>query len=156
MAPRDTREFPLIYFAHPITDYSNEYYESDIETQAIHMIETMLPYKVLNPNQPIHAQNYNKAKKEKGNGMLYFLGEVLPLCHAGILMPFKENHLGSGLFGAGVHKEGAYFLRHNLPLYEITRDLDIIKLEKIPEHRKLNVEQTRAVLKELTTLVTMS
>lgn len=124
---------PKIYFGHPVN-----FYNTEIETQLIHIIENNLKkYQVENPNQPHHQEGYKKWKKEHGRGMDYYFKEVLPEMDAGIFLPFED-----GMFGAGVYGEAEFLKNQAKPIYQITLE-GIISDLNLNKEKALSIDDTR-------------
>ncbi len=100
-----------IYFGHTV-----DLYNTPKEGELIAAIERALPqYAVENPNQPVHEEGYQTAKRETGKGMSYYFEKVLPKMDAGVFQPFAD-----GKFGAGVFGEAEFLHEQGRPIYEIT------------------------------------
>ncbi len=91
-----------------------------------------------NPNKLIHQKNYQKWKKECGDGMLYYFKEVLPKMDSGIFLPFEDGMFGKRVFGE-MKKLGDL----GKPLWEIGFRGKINSIDKIDYSRELSVEETR-------------
>ena len=123
-----------MYFGHPISIYNKPK-----EAELIKIIEKVfVNYEVENPNQPRHSKGYQKWKKRKGNGMLYYYEKVLPHMDAGIFLPFED-----GMWGAGVFHEAEFLQQQEKPIYEINVNGDILEAHLNPA-KKLSIEDTRA------------
>ena len=81
---------------------------------------------------------YQKYKLEKGNGMLYFFEEVLPLMDIGVFLAFQD-----GMFGAGVYREAEFLEDSGKPIFEIDSKGEISDLI-LDASKFLSVEETRA------------
>ena len=122
-----------IYFGHPINTYNKE-----IETTIEEVIKKEFEWlDILNPNQQIHQEGYQRYKKTRGNGMEYFYQEVLPLCSSGIFLSFPE-----GTFGAGVAGEYQWLKEQGRPIYTINNK-GLITSEGIDTNLILSIEETR-------------
>jgi len=125
---------PRLYFGHTV-----DIYNTPKEQELMAAIEIALPeYEVENPNQPSHEEGYQQYKREKGSGMKYYFEEVLPNMDAGIFQPFAD-----GKFGAGVFGEAKFLHEQGKPVYEITLEGVVNRLE-LDASRTLSVEETRA------------
>ena len=124
----------VIYFGHPVN-----FYNTEIEANLIECIKAKFPeFNIENPNQKIHQQGYQKWKRIKGNGMIYYFKEVLPCMDAGVFLPFEDKMLGADVF-----KEATFLDQLKKPIYEISLEEIIIPLVLNPK-RVLSVEQTKA------------
>lgn len=122
-----------IYFGHPIN-----FYNTPKESQLIQIIRMQFPNSLIeNPNQPHHSENYQKWKKERGNGMLYYYEKVLPFCDKGVFLSFED-----GMFGYGVFGEAEFMNNAGKTIYEISLD-GKIKIMAIDFSRLLSIEETR-------------
>lgn len=123
-----------LYFAYPINVFN-----TPLEQRLLSEISNSFPdWKIENPNQSHHQKNYQIWRKEKGNGILYFLEEVLPKLDTGIALPFSD-----GMFGAGIVGEINFFLERDKLAWEINHKGIITLLPLIPESKILTIEQTR-------------
>src|SRR5437899_2122953 len=126
-----------LYFAHPVNVYGRP-----LEDELIVAIETLLGCEVENPNQPHHAEGYQRA------GMSYFYDEVLPDCDGCVVLPFSDGKLGRGVAG-----EAKWFLERGLPVHIIgsipficARDLTELEAEhllRLDPLLVLSVDETR-------------
>ncbi|MEE9525043.1 MAG: hypothetical protein V3V78_00370 [Candidatus Woesearchaeota archaeon] len=122
-----------IYFGHPVNTYNTE-----LERILIEAIKQRFPgCEIENPNQPKHAEGYQAWKQEKGDGMEYFLVEVLPKMDKGVFLAFED-----GMLGAGVYKEAEFMHCISKEIFEINHNQDISFIVLDPS-RKLSVEETR-------------
>src|SRR3989338_10132895 len=125
---------PKIYFGHTV-----DIYNTPKERELVAIIEkAFLQYDVENPNHPVHEEGYQTYKTEKGSGMKYYFEKVLPSMAAGVFQPFAD-----GKFGAGVFGEAKFLHEQGKPVYEITLEGVVRKLE-LDASRTLSVEETRA------------
>lgn len=125
-----------LYFGHPINVYDTE-----LETKLCEEISKIfhhLGWDIENPNKQKHQDGYQLWLKTKGNGMKYYFEEVLPACHGGIFLPFRDGAWGKGVFGEA---EFLFSLGH--PIWRITHDFTITKLDDLSKVRVLSVEETR-------------
>ena len=128
-----------LYFGHPINTYN-----TPLEEQLISVIAQEFPdWEIENPNQKKHSEGYKKWREETGNGMKYFAEEVLPSCDGGVFLAFRD-----GKWGAGVVKEGVYFLEKDLPVYEVTLDFQFNSLDEFSDDRILGVDETRERIRD--------
>lgn len=136
----------LLYFMHPVNTYDTE-----IERFCLKLLAATLPsWKIENPNQPHHQEGYERYKAMPGRiGMDYFPAEVLPPCRGGAYLPFRD-----GKVGAGIWKEADWLSDRGFLLWEIqiafvgegSRIPDcttLVRTARIPENRRLTVEETR-------------
>lgn len=124
------------YFAHPISDYDTCFEQIIVERLDLHRI-------IENPNQPRHQEGYARW------GMQHFLQNVLPSCCGCFFLAFPGGHIG-----AGVAQEVEYFLKQDLPVFEIVSLTEtlLVPVTHIQERRILTREETRGVSKVLKTL----
>ncbi|MBI5046099.1 MAG: hypothetical protein HZC14_03840 [Candidatus Niyogibacteria bacterium] len=123
-----------LYFGHPINTYDTE-----LEKQLLKAISEIFPgWSIENPNQKHHQAGYEYFLKLTGHEMEYFYKEVLPKCHAGIFLPFRD-----GKWGAGVFKEAAFMASRKRPIYQITAD-GVITEVILKDDQMLSVEETRS------------
>ena len=124
-----------LYFGHPINTYN-----TDLERQLILSINVAFPDCVIeNPNAQKHQDGYVLWREKIGNGMAYFIEEVLPHCGSGIFLAFRD-----GKFGSGVVSEMRFFTERNYPTWEILPNGDISALKTPHADRILSVEETRS------------
>lgn len=125
--------FLKMYFGHPINVY-----DTDLESNLLKIIsETWPSWVIENPNQKRHSEGYERYLKTSGKGMDYYFCEVLPDCHGGIFLPFRDGKYGMGVFGE------AKFLRdQSCPIWQIDADGHISKLD-LSLAKVLSVEETR-------------
>lgn len=123
-----------VYFGHPINTY-NTGYERYLEV----IIKSSFKggWKLENPNQAKHSIGYKNYKKEYGDGMLYYMAEVLPFMDAGVFLSFDD-----GMFGAGVYTEAQFIKNNSKPIYEISNGI-ITDLD-LDSSRRLSVSDTRS------------
>ncbi|MDD5251681.1 MAG: hypothetical protein PHT12_03535 [Patescibacteria group bacterium] len=127
-----------IYFGHPINTYDTE-----LERSLVEAIEAAFPdWEVLNPNQPEHQEACQRYRRETGNGMTYFLQEMLPPCSAGVFLPFRD-----GKFGAGVCAEADFLASRGCPIFEVSAEGRVTPLV-LDSARALSVEETRARIRD--------
>lgn len=122
-----------IYYAHPINLYDTPL-EKDIER----MIQLSFYQLVENPNQKHHAEGYQLYKEMYGNGMKYYLDEVLPKCLSVVSVPFPE-----GTFGAGVAMEHNFITKNGGSGYVYDVNKGLYSLERVPEIITLSVDETK-------------
>lgn len=128
-----------LYFGHPVNTYNIE-----LETQLLEAIVREFPdWEIENPNQKKHQEGYKKWMEETGNGMKYFTEEVLPSCDGGVFLAFRD-----GKWGAGVAKEGIYFLERDLAVCEVTLDFEFNSLDEFSADRTLSVDETRKRIRD--------
>lgn len=85
---------PRLYFGHPINTYN-----TTLEERLLRQISLSFPsWEIENPNQKHHEKQYEHWKKTTGTGMNYFTKQVLPNCHGGIFLPFRDGAWSSGVF----------------------------------------------------------
>lgn len=126
--------FKKIYFGHPVASFNTKE-----ERQLIRHIKEAFPdYKIENPNQPCHDEGYQRYEAKTGNGMDYFLAEVLPYMDAGVFLPFSDGKLGAGVFW-----EAEFIANAGKPIYEISLERIIIFMA-IDVSRRLSAEETNA------------
>jgi hypothetical protein len=127
-----------IYFGHPMNTYGTL-----LETQLLATIGRAFPgWKIENPNQEHHQQGCRRWEKATGNPMEYFFEEVLPDCHAGIFLPFRDGTWGAGVFG-----EAAVLLEQGRLVWKITPDGTITKVNDLDGSLKLSINETLARIK---------
>lgn len=101
-----------LYFGHPINTYN-----STLEERLLRQISlSFLSWEIENPNQTHHRDGYANWK-ETASKMDYFTKQVLPNCHGGIFLPFRD-----GAWGAGVFMEAKFFADRKLPIWMIFPD----------------------------------
>lgn len=127
-----------LYFGHPINTYN-----TDLEQQLLRRIsETFPDWEIENPNQKHHHAGYKHLKETTGNGMDYFLKQVLPDCHGGIFLPFRD-----GAWGGGIFKEAQFYAEQGLPVWIIDLNGDIkLLVWKLfnRKYKSLTREETKA------------
>lgn len=123
---------PKIYFGHPINAYGTE-----LEKQLLEKIAAAFPeFEIENPGEKRHKEEYLHWKRESGSGMDYFFKKVLPGCDAGVFLPFRDGAWGAGVFG-----EAEILASRGCPIYQITSD-GIITRVNLDEIRVLTIEET--------------
>jgi hypothetical protein len=124
-----------LYFGHPINVY-----DTPLERSLLAMIAAVLPeWEVLNPNAPEHNAGYATAAAS-GNGMRYFLDEVLPGCDGGIFLPFRD-----GKWGKGVFTEAEALFGRRCPIWMIDHRGLVWSLDGLPDlSQVLTIEETRS------------
>ncbi|OYT36507.1 hypothetical protein B6U91_01030 [Candidatus Pacearchaeota archaeon ex4484_71] len=130
-----------MYFAHPVNFYEGSKFNSHGKTESnlIKKISREFPnYKIHNPNQSIHQENYQLWKKQFGNGMKYYFEVVLPKMSACIYLVFEDGMIGKGVFG-----EAEHLLQAKKPVWEINENGIITPISKMDHSRMLSVEETR-------------
>jgi len=121
-----------LYFGHPINIY-----DTDVEVRLLRKISEAFPeWDIENPNQKHHADGYEHWKKTTGKGMDYFFKVVLPSCHGGIFLPFRDGKWGAGVFG-----EAKYLSEKGCPIWQITAE-GTIRQSNLDEAEILTVEET--------------
>lgn len=128
-----------LYFGHPVNAYKTPQVPCPLEDELLRKIAEAFPaWKIVNPNEPKHQTGYEDWKATTGNGMGYFINEVMPSCHGGIFLPFRD-----GRWGAGVFKEAQFFENEHFPIWTITPEgfISHARLEGIVP---LTVDETRA------------
>lgn len=127
-----------LYFAHPINVYRTE-----LEQRLLSALASRFPeWTIVNPADPEHGAGYERWKRETGKGMGYFLEEILPKCHGGAIMPFRD-----GKWGAGVFMEAEFLENRGFPLWLITHRCSIARTsvaEARSGNRILTVDETRS------------
>jgi hypothetical protein len=116
------------YYAHPVSLYGTEHRPNAQEQRDIATL-TALGFTVMNPNSTEHSEGY--AKK----GMWHFADVIQQSCQVLAFRAFQDDTIP-----AGVMAEIGYARDHGLPVIELPTNV---------ARRGLNVELTRAVLKEL-------
>lgn len=130
-------ETKTIYFGHPVNTYGTE-----PEAQLLAMISNSFPEcEIENPNQEKHQEGYRRWKEKTGNGMDYFFKEVLPACHLGIFLPFRD-----GRWPAGVYKEASFMAETGCRIFQIWHTGEIIRLN-IENLVPLSIEETRKLIR---------
>ncbi|MDO8522751.1 MAG: hypothetical protein Q7S12_00480 [bacterium] len=76
--------------------------------------------------------------KQYGNGMKYYFEEVLPACHGGIFLPFKDGYWGAGVFG-----EAKFLFSAGHTIWQICAKGSITKIIDLATVRILSVDETR-------------
>jgi len=129
----------LIYFGHPVNTYDKE-----LEEFLLNVIKENFPkYQIENPNQECHKEGYKRVAKITGKGMDYFYKEVLPLCDAGIFLPFRD-----GKWGAGVYGEARKLAEQGCLIFQINADGVIMLMEDFDGIPVLSVEETRKRIRD--------
>jgi hypothetical protein len=128
-----TLKYPM-YFGHPINTYN-----TSKEAELITAIKKEFPeVYVENPNQPHHAEGYKEWEEQRGNGIGYFIEEVLPEMYAGIFLAFED-----GMWSKGVYTEAKAMHENGKPVYQIDWNRKIWILDKLEPEKCLSVEETR-------------
>lgn len=123
-----------LYFGHPVNSYNTE-----LEGQLLRRIADFLhDWEIENPNQPHHQEGYKHWKEKTGKGMDYFVKEVLPSCQGGIFLTFRD-----GAWGAGVYMEAEFYAKQGQPVWSITHNGCIVKVD-LSTIQPLTIEETRA------------
>jgi len=126
-----------VYFGHPINTY-----HTDLETMLITAIKGQFKdFDIVNPAARHHRRAYAARRKETGNGMNYFIDEVLPFCDIGVFLPFQNN-----LFGAGVYMEAAILHQQGKPIYEVMYNGFVLPLPFPCVERSMTVPETKMQL----------
>ena len=129
-----------IYFGHPVNSYNTE-----LEKILLSRIGLIFPgCDIVNPNSPEHERGYQERKASTGNGMDYFLKEVLPSCHCGVFLPFRDGKLGQG-----VYKEALQLSESGKSVFEISVKEEFFTLDLTETSRVLSVEETRARIRDV-------
>lgn len=142
-----------VYFGHPINTYGTELEKRLLETIG-NFFKALSPknpdlWIIENPNQRHHQEGCRIWREKTGNGMNYFFKCVLPECDAGIFLPFRDGKWGAGIFG-----EAEWLVKHGCPIWEITHDGKIRKLECLYDiqvlcnTQVLSVEETRKRIRD--------
>jgi len=127
-----------LYFGHPINVYSTA-----LEAALLARIAAAFPdWEVENPNQKKHDEGYERYKRETGRPMDYYTIEVLPSCHGGVFLPFRD-----GAWGAGVYKEAEAIAARGCPIWTITADGDV-RATDLAKVRVLTVPETRERIRD--------
>lgn len=131
-----------IYFGHPINVYGTE-----LGQKLLAIISQRFPkFNIEDPGQNLkHRVNQIRLwKKITGNGMNYFFFEMLPKCHAGIFLPFRD-----GKWGAGIVGEAEFLINKRFPVWQITFDgvISEISLTEI-KAQALSIEETRIRIRD--------
>lgn len=122
-----------LYFGHPVNTYGTE-----LEQRLMKKIYEAFPgRRIVNPNMSDHQRGYDRYKALTGCGMDYFNQEVLPSCHGGVFLAFRD-----GKWGAGVFKEALYYSDRGFPIWRIDPEgfIDHLVLANV---QPLTVEETR-------------
>ena len=128
-----------LYFGHPINTYN-----TDLERQLILAINTAFPDCIIeNPNAQKHQDGYALYREKTGNGMTYFIENVLPDCNSGIFLAFRD-----GKFSAGVMAEMYFFIRRGDPVREILPNGTVIPLTIPLKERALSAKETRVRIRD--------
>lgn len=128
-----------LYFGHPVNVYNTE-----LERELVKIIMEKLPgWEIENPSQPHHEEGYQNWKARTGNGMDYYTMEVLPGCHGGIFLPFRD-----GMWGAGVFAEAKFFADQGRPIWEIS-PTGAIASPKLMIVHPLSVKETRLRIRDV-------
>ncbi|MCL5733732.1 MAG: hypothetical protein M1334_03715 [Patescibacteria group bacterium] len=113
-----------------------------MESCLLQLISEAFPdWEIENPNQKCHQEGYARWKEITGNGMDYFIKQVLPSCRGGIFLPFRD-----GALGAGTYKEAKFYANQGCPVWVIVPDGAIISLD-LSVIQPLTVEETRSRIK---------
>lgn len=127
-----------LYFGHPINVYG-----TSLEDALLARIAAAFPdWEVENPNQKKHDEGYERYKRETGRPMDYYVLEVLPSCHGGVFLPFRD-----GAWGAGVFKEAQAIAAQGGTVWTITADGQVTATD-LAEVRVLTVDETRARVRD--------
>ena len=123
-----------LYFGHPINTYGTAF-----EDELLSRIRASFPdWEIENPNQPRHQEGYVEWKRTHGSGMRYYYERVLPDCHGGIFLPFRD-----GAWGAGVHGEAKFLSQADKPVWLISPHGFIEPVRDVGAVYALTVEETR-------------
>lgn len=127
----------ILYFGHPINVYGTE-----LERFLVGRIRAWLPLRgftgLLDPSGPEHQRGYEAYEARGERGMDYFFKDVLPGCHGGVMMPFRDR-----MFGAGVYGEAEHLAARACPLWEISPE-GVITPFVPTDSRRLTVPETLA------------
>lgn len=131
-----------IYFGHPRNTYGTE-----LEQKLLAIISQCFPeFDIENPGQNLkHRVNQIRLwKKITGNGMNYFFFEILPKCHAGIFLPFRDDKWGAGIVG-----EAEFLIKKRFLVWQIDFNgiISKIGLDEI-KTKALSVEETRVRIRD--------
>lgn len=122
---------PCLYFGHPINTYN-----TTLEERLLRQISlSFRGWEIENPNQKHHQEGYANWK-ETTSKMDYFIKQVLPSCHGGIFLPFRD-----GAWGAGVFMEAKFYAGRKLPIWMIVPDGAITTLN-LSGCASLTIEET--------------
>lgn len=128
-----------IYFGHPINTYGTEF-----EEKLIQIISNAFPgWFIENPNQKHHQEGYKSWKEKHGNGMDYFYKKVLPDCHAGIFLPFRDDKWGAGVYG-----EAKRLAQLKRMIFKIDIHEKIYRISNLNMQSVLTIEETRLRLRD--------
>lgn len=134
------RKQKKIYFGHPINTYNTE-----LEKQLLKKIrEIFSGWKIENPNQKHHRNGYKHWENTTGNGMNYFVKKILPNCHYGVFLAFRDGKLGAEVF-----KEAKHLSEKGCPIWQIFADGTIIRLNLMAT-QSLTIEETRSRIRTKT------
>ena len=124
-----------IYFGHPMNTYG-----TPLEDRLLAAIERAFPgWQIENPNQEHHQEGCRQWEAATGNPMRYFFEEVLPYCHAGIFLPFRDGMWGHGIFG-----EAIVLLEQECPIWKIAPDGAVTKIADLDVGSELSIDETLA------------
>ena len=129
------KENPKVYFGRPASLYG-----TPLEKKLIRIITNIFSHYALeDPSLLHHQEGYKKCKAERsdGDGMMYFLQDVIPKMSAGVFTPFED-----GMFGAGVFREAEELSKYTHMVYELRQD-GIMSAWSRDLARRLSVEETR-------------
>lgn len=121
-----------LYFGHPINTY-----DTTLEERLLRQISlSFRGWEIENPNQKHHQEQYERWKKTTGTGMNYFTKQILPNCHGGIFLPFRD-----GAWPAGVFMEAKFLANRGSPIWMIVPN-GVITTLNLSEHASLTREAT--------------
>lgn len=130
---------PKLYFGHPVNTYGTE-----LEKKLLATIQHKFFFcNIVNPSDKHHCEEYERWTREKGNGMNYFLNEVLPSCDSGVFLAFRD-----GKWGAGVWKEMQVLVSLGKAVFEVTCEERFLAADFQDESRVLSIEETRARIRD--------
>jgi len=124
-----------IYFGHPMNTYG-----TPLERALLTVIDHAFPdWEIENPNQEHHQDGCRRWEVSTGNPMEYFFYEVLPHCHAGIFLPFRDGRWGAGVFG-----EAKVLLGQLRPIWKINPEGVMSSVRILDDDLRLSIEETKS------------
>lgn len=139
-----------VYFGHPVSLFGTEKEEELIGEIEEKFDELEEDYKIVNPANEKHQQNYEEwMEKEDETGMDYYFEEVLPEVDAGVFLPFEDGKYGAGCVGKaeGDTGEAEFIASQGNPIYKIDYEGNISEMN-LDEVEALTVEETNERLPE--------
>jgi len=134
-----------LYFGHPINVY-----DTPLQAELLRAIAaTFKGWEIFNPGLPEHGVAYEEYKKTrvddqgKPTGMGYFFEEILPTCHGGVFLPFRDDLFGKGVFG-----EALWLFERKFPIWQISHHGVIFPIQQLDAGRCLTREQTQARIRD--------